>query len=1386
MTIIAQLKALYDKKEYDQALTIVNKELTRIKSLRYSDFKAELERFESAEDFQVLVRITDHFLMFHISSFLTRFAYRKYPNLLTISWFCEELLDQGKLIEADELISTAIADIHEDIHQSEQIERIYFCKLRCLLEMKRLKEAEILLEKIKQSPRPNEDKLGYVYMQLGDRERAREYLTKGLESKEKGRICYLLLADLLAADGQPTESLELIEKGEQLYPQTPSFQLEKAKRYRDLGQAKELLEVIKVMNEKIPEHAYQPYFNHLTEIAYYQLADIEFLEALTKGKMNSLFKLKNNQGRLTKLDIKPIIQKSNYCVPASLEMILTFYGMNITQDEIAAHIFDFTGSKLSTTVTYLESMGYECRYFVGNKEHYQSLLTKNIPILLSVDIEHSSHVQVMTGYDSRFDFYHIQDPNMLETIYITSEDLEKGNVGTSYMSIVCVPKERAAELAFLSIEENQYFRTINYLGEKLEEDEDQYKELLFQFLKGNLDIPYTAIYVVKHFSFEEYSDFILQCMEKLSELYPNNDFMNLHIAQAYMRLHKMEQSKEQLKLTIRKTFSPLYHFLNGRIALFFSETNDAITYFRNSLQIDSDQYYTWSYLALSYLYNEDIHKAEYYSKISIELAPKDRFVRINHAAMLIEKEKYEEARQIYNQLIRDEPTDGHAWYERARLDQRLGKLRKAIKGYLVSIKLENHVPYSYLAAADLYEYEFEQPLRAEELLRSGLVDANSPQLYVRLGEYYREHDDTNKAQHNFQTCIELFPDERFAYIGLAEMMANKEEAIEFIKENLVRFKEDSEYLINSGELFANWAKEMDNIHLLEEALHLVEEGISKIQGNLTEALEHYVRMVEDTTFIDRAIHFLGMKFAENPHQIEYACYQGSLYEEKEQFSFAKECYQSALRVRENSFSYYRLGEVYYKIGQYSLATDALKKSIAIDHRIESALVRLAEIAGIEGKQQEEAEYLFGVLNLSPQSVNIEYLATLLDDIELNQLVNTLQLLEGADLKIWRLDALAYVYGALGRTSDEEEYLAAALAIEPDHPDVIHHQAKLSIRLKNWDKAAYYLEVLLNQYPEDEGIYQSLILYTAQANKWSSLPAFLHALKGQKEMKSPMFLLAAEAGQEYIANQNWTDEEEGNIFGRFVRKLKNRTKQISVFGSIIELYELAIKTDKDNLAAVSRFAKFYENFDLAEDAIKILQKTLKHQYDERIAYQLAMNFLMMEKYHNALPLFERQLNSERGDTHLQYLVALCMCELGDTEEAVDRMKRIIEVNPFEINVHSRLGQLYNAEERYLEAKELLENGLVYHPYDSEIRIGLGLTYRKLNEFKKALEINNTVFQSEPDHLLAHYNKACYLALLCRLEEAKQELEFVFENDVDGYFQNLAENDQDLENLKVVSY
>ncbi len=1312
--MIEKLKSLYDQKDFNQALDILNKEISRLKSLPFSELKQELNKIKSAENFQVLLRLTDHFLMYHYSSFITRYAFRRFPCHLTVSWYCEELLDNGKLLEADELISAAIAENQLDIRDCEEVERLYFCKIRCLLNMKLFNEAEKLLDKVKESPRTLHDKLGYVYMQIGNRVKAEKYFQQGLDHPEKGRICYLLLADLKASNGQIEEALQLIEKGEKLYPEIPSFLLEKVRRYRDLGRMKEMLEVIEDLNERIAEHAYHDYFRQLIKTAYYQLGKFDLLSNEEKGK-KSLFTMKNEQGELIKLNIKPIIQKSNYCVPASLEMILTFFGEDITQDEIASHIFDFTGSKLSTTVDYLEKNGYECRYFIGRKELYQKLLKKNIPILLSVDFEHSSHVQVMTGYDGVFDLYHIQEPNLLETMYVSASDLEKSNVSTSYMSIVCVPEDRAEELSFLSKKEDESFRNLQDLGEKLEEDEEQYKDIFLEFLKANIEVPYSSIYVVKHFSFEEYSDFILQCAEKLLVSYPNNDFMNLHVAQAYMRLHKMEQAREQLKYTERKTFSPLYHFLNGRIALYFDEMIEAVGYFRNSLQLDPDQYYTWSYLALAYLYSDDVKSAEYYSSISMELAPKERFVRINHAAVLIKKQEYEEARRIYDQLIREEPRDGHVWYERARLDQKLGKIRKALRGYLIAVNSQENIPFAVLAAADLYDYELNEPAKAEQLLQSGLNVADSAELLVRLGDFYREHEEIEKSMGCYKECTELFPDEAFAYIGLAEILASKEnkhKAIEFLKIHTFRFKEDSQFLINSGRIIAEWALEEDQDGLLEESLEMIETGINQIHSNYKEALELYVKIVEETPFFDRATQFLEQNFTKNPSLIEFKCYQGMLYEEKQQYSLAIDCYTSAIQVKSDSFPYYRLGEIYFKIGKFELATENYKNCLRIDPQVEPAYLRLAEIASHGENREEEAEYLLNLLEFAPLSVNIEYLVSILDEVKLRQLMDKIHTMAKAVNPTWRLDSEAYVHGALGELDLEQDKVTAALTVNPDFSELLHHQAKIFIKTKKWEKVRSILTLLLNKYPENDEIYRILITYTASANKWSKLPLFLNKLDGKNKDKSTRFLLAAEAGKQFLMDMNLEDVEEGNVFGRFVRKLKNRTKQINLFGSIIELYEMAINLNKNNLSAVSHFAQFYECFELVEDAIKILQKALKDRWDDRLAYQLGMNYLNEEDYLSALPLFERLINTDPEDTHLRYLAALLRCEMGETRAAEEMMMRIIEVNPFEHTVYLRLGRLFNEQGRYLGAKEVLEKGIKYHPYDNDIMNELEQTYRLL--------------------------------------------------------------------------
>jgi hypothetical protein len=54
----------------------------------------------------------------------------------------------------------------------------------------------------------------------------------------------------------------------------------------------------------------------------------------------------------------------------------------------------------------------------------------------------------------------------------------------------------------------------------------------------------------------------------------------------------------------------------------------------------------------------------------------------------------------------------------------------------------------------------------------------------------------------------------------------------------------------------------------------------------------------------------------------------------------------------------------------------------------------------------------------------------------------------------------------------------------------------------------------------------------------------------------------------------------------------------------------------------------------------------------------------------------------------------------------------EENTFEDNVYLQLGRLFNEQGKYLGAKDVLEKGMEYHPYDKEIMNELERTKRHL--------------------------------------------------------------------------
>jgi Flp pilus assembly protein TadD len=96
----------------------------------------------------------------------------------------------------------------------------------------------------------------------------------------------------------------------------------------------------------------------------------------------------------------------------------------------------------------------------------------------------------------------------------------------------------------------------------------------------------------------------------------------------------------------------------------------------------------------------------------------------------------------------------------------------------------------------------------------------------------------------------------------------------------------------------------------------------------------------------------------------------------------------------------------------------------------------------------------------------------------------------------------------------------------------------------------------------------------------------------------------------------------------------------------------------------------------------------------------------------------------------------------------------------------------AKQRYDEAIAVLANGLSHHPHDAEVSQELARAYDEAGQTEKALSVVDEWIQFAEEDLSARYQRACYLAKLGRIEEAKRELAHVLDEDETGDFAELA--------------
>ena len=132
------------------------------------------------------------------------------------------------------------------------------------------------------------------------------------------------------------------------------------------------------------------------------------------------------------------------------------------------------------------------------------------------------------------------------------------------------------------------------------------------------------------------------------------------------------------------------------------------------------------------------------------------------------------------------------------------------------------------------------------------------------------------------------------------------------------------------------------------------------------------------------------------------------------------------------------------------------------------------------------------------------------------------------------------------------------------------------------------------------------------------------------------------------------------------------------------------------------------------------------------------------------------------------------------KCLDSLTRVVEPGTRQSRVLYMKGQAYRLAERYDEAIEALEASFELNSSNIHTCLALGWCFKRKNQLGLAVEALQKAVDVDRRSGIAHYNLACYLALLNQTEMALIHLQSAIE--IDDSFRELAKTEADFDQIR----
>ncbi len=114
-----------------------------------------------------------------------------------------------------------------------------------------------------------------------------------------------------------------------------------------------------------------------------------------------------------------------------------------------------------------------------------------------------------------------------------------------------------------------------------------------------------------------------------------------------------------------------------------------------------------------------------------------------------------------------------------------------------------------------------------------------------------------------------------------------------------------------------------------------------------------------------------------------------------------------------------------------------------------------------------------------------------------------------------------------------------------------------------------------------------------------------------------------------------------------------------------------------------------------------------------------------------------VSATEKEAEKEYNLGLVLLERGMKDKAMEKFKKVVEIDPSYCKVRVQLGQLYIETSKFDEAKTEFEYVLKCDPTSAEAKVGMGTVLGAKGELDKAIEILQSSLALNPRPELANY-------------------------------------------------